>query len=111
MDDAELPTQCPNEDCGDIVPFNPSSQTLKLLREYTMLMKTKGLFVKETLHAELLLCVELSAECKKGAHKALAESNDWPLTIDFKSLPDRIIDLKSDIDSVIKNGIAKDDPI
>jgi len=76
-----------------------------------MLMKTKGPFVKETLRAELLLCGELAAERKKGAHKALAESNDWPLTIDFKSLPDRIIDLKVDIDSVIKNGIAKDDPI
>jgi len=58
----------------------------------------------------ILLCVAITRDNRKGKYEKLAQANEW-LPVKFKSLPDCIINLKSQLDSVIKNGIAEDDPI
>jgi hypothetical protein len=88
---------CPNEDCSDRLPSNPSQKLTEMLHDHRLLGATSGRTGGKYLRSELEVCYQITTENSRETEVAYARSRNWPIEIDFESLPGRIVAMKNDL--------------
>jgi hypothetical protein len=91
------PTKCPDEDCNDIWPMNPSTQLVKLLADY-----------QAGVTDEADVCLRIRKELGTAHALELAHDHGWPIHPDFAQIEARLQGLVDKLDaSFTPEGIAQ----
>jgi hypothetical protein len=88
------------------VPTDIPEELEQLFRRYNHALDTGGLFGTGVLRLECEICGYLKGCQKKVIDWELAEQEGWPINIDFKKLPDRIIAMEDKLRTfIIEEGL------
>lgn len=97
--------------CEDRVPHSPTPNLKILYERYNEhLEQAKRGGRRSNVHLFGEICTAISSYWEDDGDATMtASDNNWPLQIDFESLPDRIIELKPEITGIISNEFVLDD--
>jgi len=83
-----------------------------MIQEHKRLGKMMGNEMNAAyLRSELMLCMEVASEGSKEKHIVFARSQNWPTSIDFKKLPNRIVLMKDELTKLFTDRKAQVDTI
>jgi len=106
----KIPTTgtCPEHDCNDAVPLSLPSKLSDALEQYTELMRVQEHPTTRSITLSVSICRMIKAERQREIHIQDALDNGWPvLNVDFKQIPDRIIDMTPILDFVMFDSTGR----
>jgi hypothetical protein len=107
-----IPSECPCGECDTPIPTMPSGDLLKMFENLAALIKEHGEDSLEVFRYSVEVHIELDATRDKTRLLNLANRSQWPLKIDFKTLPDRILAMESKLtELVLREGMAGAGPV
>ncbi|KAJ7077176.1 hypothetical protein B0H15DRAFT_805346 [Mycena belliarum] len=89
--------------CGQSLPVEPSAPILALFNRLQTLTEQVGPTGKGVAFLNLEICDAITHEKSRDKHLEAGEENNWPNTIDFSALPQRVLDLRSNIIALLKS--------
>ncbi|KAJ7602332.1 hypothetical protein FB45DRAFT_1107473 [Roridomyces roridus] len=99
----QLPANCPDPDCPDLMPDICNEKILTLYNKRRSLIFAGGDTGRGVGLATLELCLAISQENQKPELLKLAMEQGWPVTIDWESVPRRVLDLSGQLLQMIQD--------
>src|ERR1700722_7333518 len=97
----QFPVVCPCGACNEPVPTAPGAELLELLKIHVGLVKKHGAGSNEVFRSSLMVHIELDTNREKTRHLNLANLSGWPVKIDFKTVPDRILAMQDKLTKLV----------
>lgn len=106
------PLTCPSEDCYDRIPKNLDDaekvRICETFKEFQAIFDSHDPYDEHISDKEVEICVYIKKLIKKAEANELAEHEGWPIAIDFKRLPDRIMTMKDDLKKLLNEGMKSE---
>lgn len=85
---------------------------LKMFEYHRTLIDQQGPDTAAVLRSTMMIHIELEAERKKNTYLNLSRMNGWPILLDFQRLPDRIVAMTDELETLIMvQGARGDGPV
>jgi hypothetical protein len=98
---APIPIVCPMEDCENPVPHRVTPAIRKAFEHHQELVDKYGADSNEVFRSSVMVHIEMEAERKSNTYFDLSRLNHWPIILDFKRLPDRIIAMQDELEALV----------
>ena len=92
--------------CTDIFPDQPNKAVIKAYENYQATIDENGNLGPGCGIAAMSLCTAIKAYHRAADEANYAVQQEWPLEIDFRGLPERVMIFKDALDGLIKNEIV-----
>jgi hypothetical protein len=103
FDQIQYPGRCPTLYCTDIFPDQPDKAVVKAYEKYQGTINGKGELGQGGAIAAMSLCTAIKAYHRAADEVKYAADQEWPLEINFRCLPERVMIIKGALDSLIKD--------
>ncbi|KAJ7877302.1 hypothetical protein B0H13DRAFT_1893311 [Mycena leptocephala] len=107
----DVPHQCPDTYCQDLVPFPLPSHLLSLFERKYQLVQEAGPKALGCRQLTKEICSTINKELEPARYRTMAQEQGWPAMIDFDLLPARITAIFPELRDMlsISNILAKSD--
>ncbi|KAJ6521517.1 hypothetical protein B0H19DRAFT_1244590 [Mycena capillaripes] len=100
---SNLPATCPTVLCEEKLPEEENQKILGLFQQRLKLVQEVGRVGPGVSFLELQICAAITQEKKRDQYAALGRQNDWPDTIDYTNVRNRILEFRSSLLRMIKS--------
>jgi hypothetical protein len=106
----KIPAVCPQDGCRDRIELGMINDTLHLLfSKYQAILESNGPDSGACYRQELEICCYLKTCIRSHTARKEAQDNNWPININFMTLLDRIVAMKTDLHNLIfTEGVLSD---
>ncbi|KAF9228533.1 hypothetical protein BS17DRAFT_763324 [Gyrodon lividus] len=88
---------CPSKGCFENIPSTVFNTLRAKIKKRKALIDANGPDARGVGRLELEICLQITNKCNRESLRCHAIANDWPVVIDFASLPEHVERLKNNI--------------